>query len=172
MDTVSNITLNMNIARKTFTTVFVIIVATGIVVSCGKLTESVKQRNCKQQLRSVWVAIELYRQNHTNQFPPNLEGLNREMGGHLPLACPGAETNLLQSIKDGKIDYFYVDWSELSSATNVATYPLIYDRRLANHEGRGINILTVDGSAKWDSNAEWLKKFAAEHPDAKLPMPE
>ena len=167
-----SIALNMNITRKYFTVAFVAIAVIGIMASCGKLVESVKRRNCKQQLSSVWVAIALYRQNHTNQYPPNLERLNREMGGHLPLACPGAETNLLQSIQDRIIDYYYIDWSELSGVANVSTYPQIYDRRLSNHEGRGINILMVNGSVKWDSNAEWLKRFSAEHPNTKVPIPE
>lgn len=72
------------------------------------------------------------------------------------------------------INYFFVDWSKLPDepGTSRGKYPLIYDRRLSNHDGRGINILMVDGSIVWDSNVDWLKKFAAEHPNAKLPVPE
>lgn len=71
-------------------------------------------------------------------------------------------------------DYFFVDWSKQPEAIEKlpGKRPLTYDRRLSNHDGRGINILMADGSVEWDSNAEWLKKFAAEHPNAKLPMPE
>lgn len=71
-------------------------------------------------------------------------------------------------------DYFFVDWSKQPVPLEKlpGKVPRMYDRRMGNHDGRGINILMADGSIEWDSNAEWLKKFAAEHPDAKLPMPE
>ncbi len=71
-------------------------------------------------------------------------------------------------------NYFFLDWSKLPDGpgTSPGKYPLMYDRRTSNHDGRGINILMVGGTVEWDSNAEWLRKFAAEHPNAKLPMPE
>lgn len=71
-------------------------------------------------------------------------------------------------------NYFFMDWSKLPDGpgTSPGKYPLMYDRRLSNHNGRGINILMVDGTIEWDANAEWLKKFAAEHPTANLPMSE
>ena len=71
-------------------------------------------------------------------------------------------------------NYFSMDWSKLPDGpgTSHHKYPLMYDRRMSNHDGRGINILMTDGSIEWDSNAEWLKEFAAEHPNAKLPIPE
>ncbi|HOX60211.1 MAG TPA: hypothetical protein PLC99_25320 [Verrucomicrobiota bacterium] len=71
-------------------------------------------------------------------------------------------------------DYYFVDWSKQPEPLEKlpSKRPLMYDRRMNNHDGRGINILMVDGSIEWDSNAKWLKRFAAEHWDAKLPMPE
>lgn len=71
-------------------------------------------------------------------------------------------------------DYFFVDWSKQPELLEKlpSKRPLMYDRRLSNHDGRGINILMVDGSIEWDSNAEWLKKFAAQYPNVKLPLPE
>jgi len=71
-------------------------------------------------------------------------------------------------------DYFFVDWSkQQESLDNLPNKrPLMYDRQLSNHNGGGINILMTDGSIEWDFNAEWLKKFAAQYPNTKLPMPE
>jgi hypothetical protein len=72
-------------------------------------------------------------------------------------------------------DYYCIDWSKLPHSTNEITfneYPLAYDRSMTNHNGRGINILMVQGTIMWDANAEWLKIFAAVHPDDKLPIPE
>lgn len=48
----------------------------------------------------------------------------------------------------------------------------MYDRHLSNHNGKGINILMVDGTVKWDPKAEWLKKFISDHKDLNLPTPD
>jgi hypothetical protein len=83
------------------------------------------------------------------------------------------------------MDYFYIPWPSVTGA--YTNYPLMYDRRLANHGGKGINILLVEQAAHpayptslesfhgqffWDEDAKWLRKFAREHPDLKIPMPE
>jgi len=129
-----------------------------------------ERQNCKQQLRSLWSAITLYRQDHTNQWPKTLELLDKQMVGRL-LACPGVKTN---SGPGGQSDYIYVDWSKPphDPDATAAKYPLMYDCRMRNHHGYGINVLMTDGSVMWDSNAQWLKKFDAVHPNAKLPIPE
>jgi len=67
-------------------------------------------------------------------------------------------------------DYIYVPWTNGFDAP--AHYPLIYDRKLANHGGKGINVFTVRGEPLWDGNAEWLQKFAREHPDLDIPLPD
>ena len=73
-----------------------------------------------------------------------------------------------------KHDYYCIDWQKLPHNADMPLnqYPLAYDRRMSNHNNRGINILMVGGTVEWDSNVEWLKKFSADHPNAKLPMPE
>jgi hypothetical protein len=70
--------------------------------------------------------------------------------------------------------YYYIDWSKLPHDTNVSFnhYPLAYDRHMSNHDGRGINVLMVNGTVIWDANAQWLKVFETDHPDLQLPMPE
>ena len=150
------------------------IVAIGLLASCAKPSSLADRQNCKQQLRSLWSAIALYRSDHNNQWPPNLQSLDKDILDHL-LTCPGANAGAVQVTNVvGESDYFYVDWAKLPQEPGTVSgkYPLIYDRRLANHDGQGINVLMVDGSVEWDSNAEWLKKFKVEHPDAKLSMPE
>jgi hypothetical protein len=77
------------------------------------------------------------------------------------------------------MDYTYVYWPE---GTNTPiTYPLLYDRRLSNHAGRGINVLLVQGTHHrkgapgtilWDPEADWLKGFAREHPEFNIKLPE
>ncbi len=53
-----------------------------------------------------------------------------------------------------------------------ADYPLIYDKSMANHSGRGINVCTVQAGIFWDKDAKWLKAFAVAHPEYKIPIPE
>jgi prepilin-type processing-associated H-X9-DG protein len=161
---------NVSTKRNLLAVALISLAAIGVLSSCRKPASLAEQQNCKQQLRSLWSAITLYRHDHSNQWPANLESLDKDMVGRL-LTCPGVKTN---SGAGSQSDYFYVDWSKLPHGADVASgkYPLMYDRRTSNHDGRGINVLMVDGSVEWDSGAAWLKKFAAEHPNAKLPMPE
>lgn len=51
---------------------------------------AVKQRNCKQQLRSFGAFLRLYRQDHTNQLPYDLDSLDktdREMRRFRTMGC-------------------------------------------------------------------------------------
>ena len=93
--------------------------------------------------------------------------------------CPGVDgawarqrlTNSWDSIDDWS-DYAYVYYSNLLWSSAVENkYPLMYDKRLANHAGNGINILLTDGHVIWDKDANWLKTFASEHPEFTIPLP-
>lgn len=91
------------------------------------------------------------------------------------LACPGTgqEPGSLENIEDW-MSYVYIDWSPYFGAKAPPYYyPLFYDKSMANHAGRGINILRC-GSVWifWDENAQWLKAFAAEHPEYEIVIPE
>jgi hypothetical protein len=75
-----------------------------------------------------------------------------------------------------KPDYVYINWSQILDTTETdwrsGEYPLFYDRRMSNHKGRGINVVLTNGYVFWDSNAKWLKEFAAKHPTLEIPLPE
>jgi prepilin-type processing-associated H-X9-DG protein len=160
----------LNVTKYNFVAALIALVAIGLLASCEKAASLAGRQNCRQQLRSLWSAVTLYRQDHTNQWPETLESLDRKMVGRL-LACPGVKTN---SDPGGQSDYIYVDWSKPphDPKPTAGQYPLLYDRHTGNHEGHGINVLMVDGSVMWDSNAQWLKKFDVVHPNAKLPIPD
>jgi hypothetical protein len=79
----------------------------------------------------------------------------------------------------------YMPWA--SGRAVPGDYPLMYDRRLANHGGKGINVLLVEqtvsaaspgspgsfrGQFFWDEGARWLQQFVREHPDFPIPVPE
>ena len=133
--------------------------------------------NCQQNLKNgLGWAI---RPDFCDQYghsPHHLSDLSNVLGNPIFLICPGSGhipgsfTNA-----DSWSDYTYIDWSIYFGSNNVPDdYPLVYDRYLKNHDGRGINVFLTSGPlgiVKWDSHAEWLKKFAAEHPNYKIPIP-
>ena len=124
----------------------------------------------------------MYRQDHNGQLPENFSLMSNVVSDCRLYVCPwgskkpGSWTNITEWM-----DYFYVYWP---SVTGVYTnYPLMYDRRLSNHGGKGINVLLVDVVNRyegirgptfwfWDEDAKWLRKFAREHPNVKIPLPE
>jgi hypothetical protein len=144
--------------------------------------------DCLSALRSTGVALALYRHDFDGNLPPDLALMGA--GDHLSSAClffcprghkaPGTWPEVAEWM-----DYTYVSWPAVAEAT--ASYPLMYDRRLANHGGKGINVLIVEqtihpaspgdpgsfhGQFFWDEGAVWLQRFAREHPDLRIPLPE
>ena len=116
-------------------------------------------------------------------FPPDLKSAFLESEKNLVpgspsnaifLYCPGSGTKPgLLSDADEWQDYIYIDWSRYYGAEKVPDdYPLIYDRRLSNHDGKGINVVTVGGEVYWDPDAGKLCSFALWHPEYEVPLPE
>ena len=127
---------------------------------------------CAQSLRCLWSACILYIKNgKMPPFPPSLQEVVKKINEHSFLICPSAKY-LGVHIND-ESDYIYVDWSLVNVEQNadMAKYPLIYDRKLANHQGKGINIVMVDGSTMWDENADWLRNFSFQHLAYRLQLP-
>ncbi len=94
--------------------------------------------------------------------------------------CPGSGTPRPASLDieqaTGWFDYIYIHWPD---GTNTPPdYPMMYDRSLLHHSGRGVNLLTVGdlliakGDRRlWDEGAKRLKDFARQHPELDIPMP-
>jgi hypothetical protein len=137
---------------------------------------------CQSQLRSIGAVIALYAEYHEGQFPPHMSDLlswNR-MSEEV-FKCPpnsvdrhGAGATLEESS-----DYLYVYWPDGMSTPG--EYPVLYDRRLSNHGGQGINVLLRAGVGHpkgdflpvvWDQNASWLFSFARRNPGHGIPLPE
>ncbi|MDD2708407.1 MAG: hypothetical protein PHV34_10385 [Verrucomicrobiae bacterium] len=139
-----------------------------LLASCGNDPVAANRRNCQRQLKQVWQAIECHREKHGGQYPASLDAIRQEMPGWTA-ACPGRDGK-----SDSGGDYFYLNWSELAGKDGKVRDhdPLLYDRRLAHHGGKGICVLRVDGSVRWDKDARWLKRFARERPSLKIPLPE
>jgi hypothetical protein len=150
----------------------------------GQILESVA---CRSRLRVLHFDVRTYREKHDEHYPPNIfcvanafhsnvwspiEFTNNILGWDL-LSCPGVGRKLLAAPTNvDECDYAYVNWEPFFGTNTVPNdYPLIYDRRLSNHKGLGINVLTTT-SCFWDYRARWLKAFAASHPEYHLPIPE
>ena len=143
--------------------------------------ESSKEEFCRNQLRSLACAIDFYRQKY-GCFPRNLTGTGSgSMTGILVapewfLICPGTGRKVSHAATLGAedIDYIYIDWSRWFRSGNDVPQdcPLVYDRRLSNHAGRGINVVAVDKHAFWDRDAVWIRNFANKHPEYTIRLPE
>jgi prepilin-type processing-associated H-X9-DG protein len=150
-------------------------------VSCSQLRSYLDERNCQQQLRVIGFSILYYHQTHGSRWPSSLESMMAAQGMHPDknsnyrlFACPGVDRNGNSQISGwARNDYIYINWNDQSIESKIAPEqcPVAYDRDLENHGGAGINILMIDGSVHWDSEASWLKSFAAKYPDAILTLP-
>jgi hypothetical protein len=103
--------------------------------------------------------------------------LEASNNGSIILSCPGVKSRyIVFTNADSDSDYIYINWEQYLGTNPPSTpYPVVYDRRLKNHWGFGINIGTFDAQGFhvfWDYRANWLRKFAADHPDYKIVLPE
>lgn len=127
---------------------------------------------CAQTLRCCWSACKLYNQSgEIPSFPPSLQEAVNKINEPSLLVCPNAE--YLGVHINGESDYIYVNWSlaNVEQNADMAKFPLIYDSKLANHDGKGINIIMIDESTMWDENADWLRSFSFQHPAYNLQLP-
>ena len=133
---------------------------------------------CQNRLVALKSTFQGYRYDHNWDYPPDLASSAAWMfdGASLPtnevkilLSCPGVGVDRRDPQDIG--DYTYIDWQKLLGTNAVpGEYPLIYDGKLSNHLGLGINILPVSGKCFWDFRAHWLKRFAAKHPEYHLAL--
>jgi prepilin-type processing-associated H-X9-DG protein len=160
--------------RVTWIVSMVGVLVVGITVMLIDPLDRYHQAKCKERLRLVGNAIRTYQSEQQGQLPRQFAMLSNELMNPTFLICPGSgHTPLSFTDADSWADYIYVDWSEVGG-TNVVpgNYPIAYDRSISYHGGRGVNVLLVDGSVRWDSKGKWLKKFAAEYTNVTLRLPE
>lgn len=138
--------------------------------------ERTRRSSCMSNLGAIDKMCVLYSMDNTNAFPPNITALCcltgtcyitelkvfRCWASHTQV---GSMTNV-----DEWMDYIYIPWA--TGANTPPDYPLMYDRRLSNHQGKGINVVYLDGHVEFDEGAKRLKAFAAKHPKLHIPMPE
>ena len=117
-------------------------------------------------------AMKMYALDHNGQFPSNFADLAESYARQPKLyLCPGSGTppGSITNV-DQWMDYIYIYWPD--GEKTPTNYPWVYERRLRHHQGKGIHVAPIDGDAFWDEGAEWLQRFAEEHPELRIPMPE
>ena len=167
----------------------IILAFLGFAIMSVKNSRELHRRiECLSTLRSMSLSFRMYCEDNKGALPTDLSLLGK--GGFLDnkkfFICPWDSKipGDWNKIKDW-MDYIYIPWQ---STTGIyEKYPLMYDRRLSNHGGKGINVLLVEqivhpavppspesfhGQFFWDEGAKWLQKFAKEHPELNIPMPE
>lgn len=165
--------------------VFCLSLVVGVVCWLKTQKQNAMRADCLSHLRAIGFLLSSYDEvhNHEGLLPNDLNILTNFVSSlHQLMICPGSGNSpALMTKRLEWIDYIYVQWP---SAKGVYTnYPVLYDRRLSNHAGKGVNVLLgdvvntgggVQGPIRWfwDPNAEWLQKFAREHPDLHVPLPE
>jgi hypothetical protein len=103
----------------------------------------VKRIECLSTLRSIGTTLALYCNDYKGNLPPNLSLMSEYISDANFFTCPRSSKKPASWNNIEKwMDYIYIPWS--SPTTIYAKYPLMYDRRLSNHNGKGINILLVE----------------------------
>ena len=140
---------------------------------------------CRSILRNaLFNNFQQYRLDHAGHYPPDIISFAAAFpGGDRVetnrdiligrLTCPGAGAKS-SAIAKGEIesDFIYVNWEPFFGADDLPIgCPLFYDRRLSNHYGLGVNVLTTDRRF-FDFRARWLRKFTADHPEYGLRLPD
>ena len=188
VDVKLNFMIKLDMKKRLFILIPVIIVLLfGIgLVWIGYSREKVRRSQCLSALRSTGALLCLYRGDNEGELPPSLSLMSSYLGDPSFFLCPwGNKIPGTWADVSAWMDYFYVYWPSVKGV--YANYPLMYDRRLSNHNGKGICVLLVEGAVNppapprpesyhgqffWDENAQWLRKFVREHPDLKVPLPE
>ena len=167
--------------------IFGAIALTGICVTVVAIKLLSESAQCRRRLLSAYSSIVIYKTQHNGRYPADLVAVATFRGAGLGELTP-SQTNLMLTsmITCGGVrahyvtltnasqeaDYVYMHWDQFVGTNYPGNYPLIYDRRMQNHYGLGVNVLLTSGERFWDFRGRWLRKFAREHPEYKLRPPE
>lgn len=137
------------------------------------------REKCVSKLRSIGAVLADTVETSNGTFPSNMVALMKihpEPAWFFTCPLRKDTTNSLRNVDDW-MDYIYAHWPG-DRANMPEHFPLLYDRRLSNHEGMGINILRLEGSGTsfqfgvfWDKEARWLKDYSAQHPEWHIRVP-
>lgn len=116
-----------------------------------RMRENGRRSKCSNNLRQIGQAIELYRVDHAEQYPPSLDALYNAAdpgSGYIDdlavFKCPSSKNAVPASPSAG--DYEYISGI---GPTSLSTAEMVKDKT-GNHPG-GVNILRVGGQVEFHS---------------------
>jgi hypothetical protein len=136
---------------------------------------------CRRSLRSLEIAVKAYLSDNDGHSPRTLDDALSNIGfpdaekAARTLRCPGLNGRAAVGTDvAARMGFRFIDWSKWFGETNTPPdyFPLIYDASLQNHEGKGVNVVSVGARIWWDEGAGWLRDFAAKHQEYHLALPE
>ena len=135
----------------------------------------IKRNACQRTLSAISYAIRAYSYEESAFPSSSIDLIPSRIDTRKILMCPAVH-HQKEYVPDGTQwgDYTYINWSKYYDIPDKVPedFPILYDRSMSNHGGRGINIVRIDGSVLWDPGAAWLRNFAASHPQYDIPVPE
>lgn len=114
-----------------------------------KLREKARRAKCQNNLKQVYYAIQAYRDDHNDQYPPSLDALNETYIDDLQVfKCPTSANAVPAAPAAGDYEY-HTGLSPDAKSTEA-----LAEDKDGNHRD-GVNILRVGGQVEFQTSGEF-----------------